>query len=110
MAPPKSLDSDKNFKPIYAILSQIKICRNLRTFWRSLGKKSLFGSKTVFLGQEVHYYRVYIAYFKNDAFVAKIVNKRLTNIFMVIFATDKRLPSSATLVRRMEWNDTPSFL
>ena len=48
----------------YAILSQIKICRDLRTFWRSLGKKKcLFGSKTVFLGQEVHYYMVYIAYF-----------------------------------------------
>ena len=26
-------------------------------------KKCLFGSKTVFLGQEVHYYMVYIAYF-----------------------------------------------
>ena len=26
-------------------------------------KKGLFGSKTVFLGQEVHYYMVYIAYF-----------------------------------------------
>ena len=24
----------------YALLSQIQICRNLRTFWRSLGKKS----------------------------------------------------------------------
>ena len=26
-------------------------------------KKVLFGSKTVFLGQEVHYYMVYFAYF-----------------------------------------------
>ena len=26
-------------------------------------KKCLFGSKTVFLGQEVHYYMIYIAYF-----------------------------------------------
>ena len=26
----------------YAILSRIKICRDLRTFWRSLGKKSAF--------------------------------------------------------------------
>merc|ERR1711973_516244 len=51
---------------------------------------------------------VYIAYFtelnlqicdyaQNDAFVAKIVNTRLTNIFMAIFAPDERLPSSATL-------------
>ena len=43
---------------------QIKIYRNLRTLWRSLGKKSAFlGVKTVFLGQEVHYYMVCIAYF-----------------------------------------------
>ena len=37
---------------------------------------------------------------KNDAFVAKIVNMRLTKIFMGIFAPDERLPSSATL---MQW-------
>ena len=48
----------------YAILSRIKICRGLRTFlWRSLGKKSAFWVKTVLLGQEVHYYMVYNAYF-----------------------------------------------
>ena len=49
---------------------------------------------------------VYIAYFtefnlkfcKNDGFVAKIVNMRLTKIFMAIFAPDERLPSSATLL------------
>ena len=34
---------------------------------------------------------------KNDAFDAKIVNKRLTKIFIAIFAPDERLPSSATL-------------
>ena len=33
---------------------------------------------------------------KNDAFDAKIVNTRLTNIFIAIFAPDERLPSSAT--------------
>ena len=33
---------------------------------------------------------------KNDAFVAKIVNVRLTKVFMAIFAPDERLPSSAT--------------
>ena len=37
---------------------------------------------------------------KNDAFVAEIVNMRLTKIFMAIFAPDDRLPSSATL---MQW-------
>ena len=42
----------------------IKIFHNLRTFWRPFGKKKcLFGSKTVFLGQEVHHYMIYIAYF-----------------------------------------------
>ena len=63
--PSKSLDSDENFKPLtYAILSPIKICRDLRTFFlRYLGKKVPFWVKTVLLGQEVHYYMVYIAYF-----------------------------------------------
>ena len=68
-------------------------------------KKCLFGSKTVFLGQEVHYYMVYIAYFTalilqicdHDAFDTKIVNTRLTKNFMAIFAPNERLPSSATL-------------
>ena len=32
-------------------------------FGKTLGKKSTFWVKTVFLGQEVHYYMVYIAYF-----------------------------------------------
>ena len=49
----------RKFKPEHTyiyILSQIKICRDLRTFWRSVGKNQrLLGSKTVFLGQEVHY-------------------------------------------------------
>ena len=31
-----------------------KICRDLRTFWKT---------KTVFLGQEVHYNMIYIAYY-----------------------------------------------
>ena len=47
--------------------SQLQLILNysddLRTFWETLGKKVLFGSKTVFLWQEVHYYMVYIAYF-----------------------------------------------
>ena len=48
---PKSLDSDENFKSEHTLF-----CRDLRTFLRSLGKKSAF------LGQEMHYYMVYIAY------------------------------------------------
>ena len=48
----------------YAILSQIKICRDLRTFFGDLWAKQVpFWVKTVLLGQEVHYYMVYIAYF-----------------------------------------------
>ena len=35
---------------------------------------------------------------KNDAFDTKIVNTRLTNIFIANFAPDERLPSSATLL------------
>ena len=46
---------------------------------------------------------------KNDAFDAKIVNTRLTKIFIAIFVPDERLPSSATLdygVRDNEhWGD-----
>ena len=62
--PPKSLDSDENFKPKHTLF-----CRELRFFaiYALFGdlwaKKCLLGSKTVFLGQEVHYYMVYIAYF-----------------------------------------------
>ena len=58
--PPKSLDSDENFKPEHALF-----CRELRfvaiyALLEIFGqKKCLFGSKTVFLGQEVHYYMVY---------------------------------------------------
>ena len=62
----------------------------------------------MFLGQEVHYYIVHIAYYtklnlqicdyaQNDTFVAKIVNARLTKICMAIFAFDEKLPTSATL-------------
>ena len=34
---------------------------------------------------------------KINAFVAKIVSTRLTKAFVVIFALNKRLPTSATL-------------
>ena len=62
--PPKSLDLDKNFK-----LEHTLFCRKLRfvaiyaLFGDLWAKKCLLGSITVFLGQEVHYYMVYIAYF-----------------------------------------------
>ena len=48
--PPKSLDSDKNFQPKH---TRIEICRDIRTFWRCLGKKSaFFGQKQCFLGKK----------------------------------------------------------
>ena len=62
--PLKSLDSDENFKPEHTLF-----CRELRfvaiyaLFGDLWAKKVSFGSKTAFLGQEVHYYMVYIAYF-----------------------------------------------
>ena len=63
--PPKSLDSDENSKPKHTLF-----CRELRfvaiyaLFFGDLwAKKVPFWVKTVLLGQEVHYYMVYIAYF-----------------------------------------------
>ena len=58
--PPKSLDSDENFKPEHTLF-----CRELRfdTIYALFGdlwtKKCPFGPKTV---QEVHYYMAYSAY------------------------------------------------
>ena len=50
--PPKSLDLDENFKAEHTLFC--KICRDLRTFWRSLGKTSAFlmGQKQCFLGKK----------------------------------------------------------
>ena len=39
---------------------------------------------------------------KNNAFVAKIVNIRLTKMCMAIFALAERLPTSATLPGHLE--------
>ena len=63
--PPKSLVLDENFK-----LQHTLFCRKLRfvaiyaLFFGDLWPKKVpFWVKTVLLGQEVHYYMVYIAYF-----------------------------------------------
>ena len=75
--PPKSLDSDKNFKPEHTLF-----CRKLRfvviyaLFGDLSAKKVPFGSKTVFLGQEVHYYMVYIAYFTELMQICDYAQKR----------------------------------
>ena len=65
--PRSSLDSDENFKPEHTLF-----CRKLgfvaiyALFGDHWPKKCLFESKTVFLGQEVHYYMAYIAYFTDE--------------------------------------------
>ena len=48
--PPKSLDSDQNFKPEHTLY-----CCELRFVAIFGPRKCLLGSKTVCLGQEVHY-------------------------------------------------------
>ena len=43
---PKSLDSDENSKPKHTLFCHhIKICRDLRTFWKSSVKRSVFWVK-----------------------------------------------------------------
>ena len=108
--PPKSLDSDENFKPEHTLF-----CRKLRfvaiyaLFLEIFGqKKCLFGSKTVFFWQEVHYYLVYIAYYteSNSRICSFLQNRRICcenskytpdENFVAIFAFTKRLPTSAAL-------------
>ena len=61
---PKSLDSDENFKPnIRYFVTILRFVAIHALFGDLRAKKVPFGSKTVFLGQEVHNYMVYIAYF-----------------------------------------------
>ena len=98
--PPKSLDSDKNFKPEHTLF-----CRKLRfvaiyTLFGYLWANffSFFfggGSKTVFRGIYCIYTELHA---KNNAFVAKIIKYALDKNFMAIFAFADRLPTSATLV------------
>ena len=61
-ASPKS-NLNENFKPKKRyFVAMLRLVTIYALFWKSLGKKVLFWSKTVFLGQEVHYYMVFIAY------------------------------------------------
>ena len=71
--PPKSLDSDKNFKPEHTLF-----CREFRfvaIYALFFGDLWAFLGKTVLLGQEVHYYMVYIAYFNNSNSNSNNLNK-----------------------------------
>ena len=96
---------------VYALTYTNNIWSRSTHFLEDFGQtKCFFGSRTVFLGQEVHYYIVHILHIvlnkickfvimcKNDAFVAKIANMRRTKIFVAIFALAERLPTSATLL------------
>ena len=107
--PPKSLDSDGNFKPEHMLFCHELIFVAIYALFGDLwAKKCLFGSKTVFLGQEVHYYMVYIAYFTELILqICDYAQKRriccenckyvLDVNFHGHFFPDERLPSSATL-------------
>ena len=62
--PPKSLDSDENFKPEHTLFCpESRFVAIYALFGDLWAKKVPFWVKTVLLGQEVHYYMVYIAYF-----------------------------------------------
>ena len=60
----KSLDLDENFKPEHTLFCRkLRFVANYALFGDLWAKKVPFWVKTVLLGQEVHYYMVYIAYF-----------------------------------------------
>ena len=62
--PLKSLNSDENFQPKHTLFyRELRFVAIYALFGDLWAKKCLFGSKTVFLKQEVHYFMVYIAYF-----------------------------------------------
>ena len=54
--PPKSLDSDENFKPEHTLFyRELRFVAIYALFRELLAKKVPFWVKTVFSGQEVHY-------------------------------------------------------
>ena len=95
----------KSYALAYALLSHYQDLSRITHFSGDFGpKKSFFGSRKVFLGQEV--------YFDNAETILQIsdyAQKRrscrknsnsnsMTNMFKAIFALAERLPSSATLM------------
>ena len=98
--PPKSLDSDENFKP------DIRYFVAIYTLFGDLwAKKVPFWVKnSVSWARSALLHGIYCIFHWNNfanvrfrVFDAKIVNTRLTKIFIAIFAPHERLPSSATL-------------
>ena len=63
MNTPKSLDSDKNFKLEHTLFCcELRFATIYALFGDLWGKNAFLGQKQFFLGQEVHYYMIYIAY------------------------------------------------
>ena len=64
-APAKKFGQGKNFKPEHTLFChELRFVAIYALFFGDLwAKKVPFWVKTVLLGQEVHYYMVYIAYF-----------------------------------------------
>ena len=92
--PPKSLDSDENFKPEHT-----QFCHELRF----VVIYTLFGdlwAKTVpfWVKNSVSWARSALLHGIYCIFDAKIVNTLLTKFFIAIFAPDEGLPSFATLI------------
>ena len=60
---PPSKSMDENFKPEHKLFcGTLRFVAIYALFGDHWAKKCLFGPKTVFLGQLVHYYIEYIAY------------------------------------------------
>ena len=107
-----------NMRYFVAILRFVTIYTLFGNLWT---KMTFFGLKTVFLGQKVHYYMVYIAYFTElNLQICDYSQKRricrenckyaLGKNFHGHFCSprNERLPSSATLAKgtaasRVEW-------
>ena len=101
---PKSLSPNLRF--FVAIVRFVAIYALFGNLW---AKKCFFRSRTVFLGQEAHYYMVYIAYYTELHFqICFYAQKRricpenskyalAKNFFGHFCALTERLPTSATL-------------
>ena len=106
----KSLDLDENFKYQHTLFCRdIKICGDLRTILKTLGKKSfLLGQKLYILDKKCTI-TLYIAYSTelnlqtcNSAQKRRIFRENSKyapdEFFLAIFALAERLPTSATLL------------
>ena len=91
--PPKSFDSDKNFKPEHALL-----CRELRFIAIYAPFGDLWANYMVYIAYFTELILQICDYAQNRRIWRVNCNTRLTKNFTAIFAPDERLPSSATLL------------